>query len=325
MGAEWKLNDVNYTTISDFLFAGFPGLILVPELLGVTFILTYFLTLLANIFIFYVIRKHETLHTPMFIIICNLAVSDVIYSTVISPKIIQTYLFGNRTIKIHLCLVQMYFLHFAGSVDSFILLVMAVDRYVSVCHPLRYSTLITNTVAQRMCSAAWVLGAANPLLIVSYASLLPYCGPNKISHLYCEYGLVVRLACTDTTFHLQMGISVGCLVLLCPFLLILLSYLKIIISVLKITTVSGRMKATYTCSTQLIVITIYFLPRVFVYIAFTAGFSLQGDLRIALGIIYCLLPPILNPVIYSFRLKEIKQVMFKILKHKDITLLPSSS
>ncbi|XP_028656745.1 olfactory receptor 10G7-like [Erpetoichthys calabaricus] len=308
----------NGTVIPEFIFVGFPGLIRIPELIGVTFLVTYVLTLFGNFFIFYVIKKQETLQTPMFIIICNLALSDIIYSTVITPKIIQTYLFGYNSIQFHMCFLQMYFLHFAGSVDSYIMLVMAIDRYISICYPLRYPALITNRNAQKMCFTAWMLGAITPLTPVIQALVLPFCGSNMIPLLYCEIGTVVRLASIDTTFNQQMGSSFGNLVLIALFLLILLSYLKIIVSVMKIATSGNRMKAAYTCSTQIIVIFIYFLPRLFVYIASTAGLFIPGDLRVSLGVLYCLLPPLVNPLIYSFRTKEIKQFILKQLNTRNI-------
>ncbi|XP_051782122.1 olfactory receptor 10G8-like [Erpetoichthys calabaricus] len=323
MEQVWRLQtqNLNITSIKEFVFAGFPGVSKFPELIGLTFTITYILTLLGNIFIFYVVKKQESLRTPMFIIICNLAFSDVIYSTVITPKIIQIYLFGNNTIKSQTCFLQMYFLYFAGSVDSYILLVMAMDRYVSICHPLRYPTLITNKNTHLTCLVAWIIGALSPVGLVTYASGFPYCGPNVISHLYCDYGLIVKLACTETSSIKQTGTSIVSIVLIGVFVLILLSYLRIIISVLKIATTSGRKKAAYTCSTQLIVIAIYFLPRLFVYIAFTAGLSVQGEaeLRVCLGIFYCLVPPLVNPIIYSFRLNEIKQFVYKLLKQGKIT------
>ncbi|XP_058886425.1 olfactory receptor 10G4-like [Acipenser ruthenus] len=312
------LSDSNHTNVAEFVFVGFTGVRQAPQLIGVTFLIIYLLTLLGNLFILYVIKKEEKLQTPMYIIICNLALSDIIYSTVISPKLIQSYLLDLNAIQFHVCFIQMYFLHFAGSVDSFMMLVMALDRYVSICFPLRYPALITNKNAQILCIVAWMLGAISPLPPVSFAAILPYCGPNKVNHLYCEHHSVARLACTDTTFNMFLAVIVACLVLIVPFFIILLSYLKIIITVLKISTSEGRKKAFYTCSTQLIVISIYFIPRLFVYIASTVGVYMPDVARVSLGVMYCLLPPLANPVIYSFRTKEIKQFIFMLFKMKTV-------
>ncbi|KAK6485884.1 olfactory receptor 10G4-like [Huso huso] len=321
MELGWKmqiLSDSNHTNVAEFVFVGFIGIRQAPQLIGVTFLIIYLLTLLGNLFILYVIKKEEKLQTPMYIIICNLALSDIIYSTVISPKLIQSYLLDLNAIQFHVCFIQMYFLHFAGSVDSFMMLVMAIDRYISICFPLRYPALITNKNAQILCIVAWMLGAISPLPPVSFAAILPYCGPNKVNHLYCEHRSVARLACTDTTLSMFLGVITACLVLIIPFLIILLSYLKIIITVLKIATSEGRKKAFYTCSTQLIVISIYFIPRLFVYIAAIVGVYMPDVARVSLGVMYCLLPPLANPVIYSFRTKEIKQFIFKLFKLKTV-------
>ncbi|XP_058885616.1 olfactory receptor 6N1-like [Acipenser ruthenus] len=321
MELGWKmqiLSDSNHTNVAEFVFAGFTGIRQAPQLIGVTFLIIYLLTLLGNLFILYVIKMEEKLQTPMYIIICNLALSDIIYSTVISPKLIQSYLLDLNAIQFHVCFIQMYFLHFAGSVDSFMMLVMALDRYVSICFPLRYPALITNKNGQILCIVAWMLGAISPLPAVSFAAILPYCGPNKVNHLYCEHRSVARLACTDTTFNMFLSAIIACLVLIVPFSIILLSYLKIIITVLKIATPEGRKKAFYTCSTQLIVISIYFIPRLFVYIAAIVGVYMPDVARVSLGVMYCLLPPLANPVIYSFRTKEIKQLIFKSFKLKTV-------
>ncbi|MBN3281223.1 O10G9 protein, partial [Polyodon spathula] len=321
MELGWKMqivSDSNHTGVAEFIFVGFTGVRQAPQLIGVTFLIIYLLTLLGNLFILYVIKKEEKLQTPMYIIICNLALSNIIYSTVISPKLIQSYLLDLNAIQFHVCFIQMYFLHFAGSVDSFMMLVMAIDRYVSICFPLRYPALITNKNAQILCTVAWILGAISPLSPVSSAALLHYCGPNKINHLYCENGIVARLACTDTTFSIFLAVIIACLVLIVPFFIILLSYLKIVITVLKIASSEGRKKAFYTCSTQLIVISIFFIPRLFVYIASVAGVYMPDVARASLGVMYCLLPPLANPVIYTFRTKEIKQFIFKLFKLKTI-------
>ncbi|XP_028656726.2 olfactory receptor 6N1-like [Erpetoichthys calabaricus] len=315
-GKMQKSTNLSYTPITEFVLVGFTGVSQVPELIGVTFIITFTLTLLGNVFVVLIIKHNESLHTPMYIIICNLALSDLMYSTVISPKVIQVYLTGSNTIRVPICLIQMYFLHFAGSVHSYMLLVMAIDRYVSICHPLRYPSLLSNTKAQLLCLGAWMLGAVSPLVHICAATLQPYCGPNKIPHLYCEYGIVISLSCNDVFFFFQLGSTIACLILICPFVLVVLSYLRITISVLKIDSSGRRMKAVYTCSTQLLVISIYFLPRLFVYIAFVSGMYMPGDVRVSLGLLYCLLPPLVNPMIYSFRLNEIRQIIAKALKIK---------
>uniref|UniRef100_A0A8C4RWA6 Olfactory receptor n=1 Tax=Erpetoichthys calabaricus TaxID=27687 RepID=A0A8C4RWA6_ERPCA len=312
---EWKslrfqMNS-NYTPVSQFLFVGFTGQQQMPQLIGTFFLFIYILTLVGNLFILHTVRKVKKLHTPMFIMIMNLAASDIIYSTTVSPQMIYFYLTGFKEIQFHMCFVQMFFLHFAGCVDSYLMAAMAIDRFVSICYPLRYPTILSNSVAYKMCAVAWIAGIVVPLLLVLYSFPLPYCGPNKIVHFYCQHGQVARLACTDTSLTLTRALILGFIVLLGSFFIILLSYLKIIIAVIKIVTKDSKTKAFYTCSTQLIVVTIFYVPRIFVYLATLFRLYIPTDLNTALGIIYCLFPPLVNPVIYSFRTHEIRQFILK--------------
>ncbi|XP_051782514.1 olfactory receptor 6N1-like [Erpetoichthys calabaricus] len=306
----------NYSTVTQLYFFGFDEIKQYPQLIGILFCIMYILSVSGNIFVCYVIKKEESLHSPMYIIISNLALSDIVYSTVIIPKIIEMYLLNNFIIGLKACMAQMSCLHFIGTVDSLLLLLMALDRYVSICNPLRYSSIITQNVASLMCSACWILPIAVPVVLLFYSVTLPYCGPNKIQHLYCEFGLLIRLACTNTSFNMYVGVTFGCTVLLSCFVLISLSYLQIIVTIFKITESGGRMKAFYTCSTQLIVISIFMIPRVFAYITLLIGFYLPLEVRILLGAVYSILPPLVHPIIYSLRTKEIKDFIVKRLKSK---------
>ncbi|XP_051782513.1 olfactory receptor 6N1-like [Erpetoichthys calabaricus] len=315
MEQEWKslrlqVNS-NYTPISQFVFVGFIGQKQMPQLIGTFFLFIYILTLVGNVFIFYTVRKVKKLHTPMFIMIMNLAASDIIYSTTVSPQIIYFYLTGFKEIQFHMCFVQMFFLHYAGSVDSYLMAAMAIDRFVSICYPLRYPTILSNNVAYKMCAVAWIAGIVVPLVAVLYSFPLPYCGPNKIVHLYCQHGLVARLACTDTSLTLIRALILAFVALLGSFFIILFSYLKIIIAVIKIVTKNGKEKAFYTCSTQLIIVMIYYIPRLFSYTSLSVSFNIPTDINTALGVSYCLLPPLVNPIIYSYRTKEIRNEFLK--------------
>ncbi|XP_051782519.1 olfactory receptor 2D2-like [Erpetoichthys calabaricus] len=303
--------NLNYTSITQFTFEGFTDKGHTSPLIGLVFLISYIMTLMGNLFIFYIVTKLQKLHTPMYIMIVNLAVSDIMYSTTISPQLMHFYFLGIREIAFNMCFVQMFFLHYAACVDSFLMAAMSIDRFVSICFPLRYPSIITNSIAYIMCVIAWIFGLLVPFVSVLYSFSLPYCGPNKVMHLYCQHSQVARLACMDTSFISARALVLGCTLLLGSFFIIFLSYLKIIIAVLKIKTKEGKTKAFYTCSTQLIVVTIFYVPRIFVYLATLFHLYIPTDLNTALGIVYCLFPPLVNPVIYSFRTHEIRQFVWK--------------
>ncbi|XP_028656862.2 olfactory receptor 6N1-like [Erpetoichthys calabaricus] len=313
------LGNSSQDPIAEIFLLGFAGIKQYPQMLGVLFFIVYILSIFGNIFVFCVIKKEEQLHTPMYIIISNLALSDIVYTTIVMPKIIEMYLFNNYAMQFNACVVQMCFLHFLAIVESFLLVAMALDRYVSICNPLRYPSLITHNLTYVMCLVCWVCPLFVPGVLFAYYVGLPYCGPNKIPHLYCEYALVVRLACTDTTSNVNVGITLGCVVLLVCFSIICLSYLQIIITIFKVTQPGGRSKAFYTCSTQLVVICIFMIPRIFAYISLNFSY-MPSDLRIALGFFYTVFPPFIHPVIYSLRTKEIRAFILKSFRTKRINI-----
>ncbi|XP_064413064.1 olfactory receptor 6N1-like [Latimeria chalumnae] len=313
--------DSNQTehSVTNFYIVGFPSLQRLEILVSVFFLTLYALTLIGNSVILYIIATKEKLHSPMYILLWSLAMSNVIFSTVVSPRIIGRYMFSWKRIEVYLCLTQMYLIHFAGSFDSLMLMMMAIDRYLSICHPLRYPTLVTNGTAVKMAVTAVVLGMMGPVPSVSFLDSTTFCGPNQIMHLYCGYSSVIQLACGDITPGIRVVFTVASIILPVPLVFVLFSYTRIIITVISITAPQGRSKAFSTCSAQLIVILIFFIPRLFAYFATFLAFTFSGDIQIALGVFYCLLPPLLNPIIYSLKMKEIKSHVFKLLKGIRIT------
>uniref|UniRef100_A0A8C4RWC9 Olfactory receptor n=1 Tax=Erpetoichthys calabaricus TaxID=27687 RepID=A0A8C4RWC9_ERPCA len=296
-------------TITEVYLLGFTGVKQYPQILGFLFLIIFTFSIFGNVFVFYVIRKQEQLHTPMYIIISNLALSDIVYSTVATPKIIEMYLFSNYVIRFNACVTQMCFLHFIAIVEVFLLVVMALDRCVSICNPLRYTSIITNKVTYAMCFACWVSALISPGILLVYFVGLPFCGPNKIPHFYCEFGTLVRLACRNTDSNVNAGLTLGLVLWLVSFSIICLSYLQIIITVFKVVEPGGRSKAFYTCSTQLLVICIFVIPRLFAYVSLLFLY-MPLDLRMALGVFYSIVPPCIHPIIYSLRTKEIQILYF---------------
>ncbi|XP_030600071.1 olfactory receptor 2AT4-like, partial [Archocentrus centrarchus] len=242
----------------------------------------------------------------MYYIILNLSVCDVLFSTTTLPKIITKYWFQSGSISFTACFVQMYFVHYLGIVNSFILFQMALDRYLSICHPLRYPHLLTTPNILILSITAWITAKVCPLMLVIRAYPLPYCASNIISQCYCDHIGITMLACTDRAPYAVPAFIFAMVVLLGPLAFIIFSYCTIIIAVYNIANVQGRLKSLSTCSTQLRIISLYYLPRCFVYLASNVGITFSADVRVVIIMLYSLAPPMINPFIYCLRKQEIR-------------------
>ncbi|XP_068441059.1 olfactory receptor 13C2-like [Clinocottus analis] len=310
----------NHSTVTEFILTGFPGLH--PEyqgLVSVVLFLVYVLTLTGNVTIFFLFATNRSLHKPMYYIILNLSTCDILFSTTTLPKIISKYWFQSGTISFTACFVQMYFVHYLGTVNSLILLLMAFDRYVAICHPLRYPIVLKKSTVQILSIIAWVIAKATPLMLVIMAYPLPYCASNIINHCYCDHIGITVLACTDRAPYSFPALVLAMFILLGPLAFIMFSYCSIIIAVLKIANVHGRIKTLSTCSTQLIIIVLFYLPRCFVYLASHVGITFSPDLRIVIIMLYSLFPPMINPIIYCLRAKDMRESLWKQFNRRIFT------
>uniref|UniRef100_A0A8C6KKC2 Olfactory receptor n=1 Tax=Nothobranchius furzeri TaxID=105023 RepID=A0A8C6KKC2_NOTFU len=311
------MSEMNTSRVSEFILTGFPGLH--PEYYGLAsavLFLVYFVTVLANITVFYLFATNRCLHKPMYYIILNLSACDLLFSTATLPKIISRYWFQAGTISFTGCFVQMFFVHYLGSVNSFILFLMAFDRYLAICHPLRYATYLKQTTLFFLSLSAWIIAIIVPVILVIRAYPLPFCGPNKISHCFCDHVGITGLACTDRTPYSFAAFVGAMITLLVPLSFIVFSYSAILIDVSKIAGFKNRIKSLSTCSTHLIIISLYYLPRCFVYLTSYVGIVFSTDVRIVIIMLYSLGPPMVNPLIYCLRAKDIRQYIKEILKIK---------
>ncbi|XP_018619577.2 olfactory receptor 52B2-like [Scleropages formosus] len=305
----------NHSSITEFFIMGFPGLH--PNyygLIATICFLVYFFALVGNTIFLVLFATDRNLHKPMYFIILHLVVSDVLYSSITLPKIIARYWFQAGTISFTACFLQMYFIHFFGTLNAFILLIMALDRFVAVCFPLRYSTVMTNSTILILSIASCVVATSFSLMMVIRAYPLPYCKSKAIIQCYCDYSSVTALACIDRSAYAFSALVFAMVVLLSPLAFIIFSYCAIIVAVFKIASTQGRLKTLSTCSPQLIIIALYFVPRCFVILASNMGVTFSTDLRIAIIMLYSLLPPMVNPLIYCLRTKEVKKSLSKRFK-----------
>ncbi|CAJ1065062.1 olfactory receptor 52E8-like [Xyrichtys novacula] len=310
----------NVTQLRSFFILGFPGLS--PQYYGLVSALFFFIYLIiaaGNIFILSFVMYERHLQKPTYLVFCHLALNDLMFGTVTLPKIISKYWFDDGVVSFYGCFTQMFFVHYLGSVTSFILLVMALDRFVAICVPLRYPGLITNSIISVLCGFAWFIPVSLMVTIVYQALSLPYCKSNIIAQCYCDHISITSQACGEDVK--TVAVTTLCMAMFClllPLTFILFSYAAIIVSIIKMHSATGRRKTLSTCSPQLFITCLFYLPRCFVYVANTVGFSFSLDVRILLILLYSLLPPAVNPIIYCFKTQDIKQTLIRRLKTSRI-------
>ncbi|KAM5255455.1 olfactory receptor-like protein OLF3 [Ctenodactylus gundi] len=275
------------------------------------FLVMYLVTVLGNFLILLLIRLDSRLHTPMYFFLTNLSIVDVSYATSTVPQLLVHFLAAHKAIPFLGCAAQLFFSLALGGIEFVLLAVMAYDRYVAVCDPLRYSAVMHLGLCTKLAITSWVSGSANSLMQTAITFQLPMCTNRTIDHISCELLAVVRLACVDTSSN-EVAIMVSSIILLMtPFCLVLLSYVQIISTILKIQTREGRKKAFHTCASHLSVVALCYGMAIFTYIQPHSSPSVLQEKLISL--FYAILTPMLNPVIYSLRNKEVKGAWKKLL------------
>ncbi|XP_047463741.1 odorant receptor 104-1 [Mugil cephalus] len=302
--------DENYTRVSEFVIVGFPSL--QPEyfhLVAWFFFFLYVTTVAGNLLLVVVFTLERSLQKPMYIVMVSLALSDTGFTTVALPKLIARYWWNDERIGFHTCLFQEHMIHYFGSLNSLILLIMALDRYLAICLPLRYPMVMTNQTMAGMTLVCWVLAHIFPGISTVNLILLPFCGPDRIINAFCETISLSALVCQNPGRVLNAAFAAAMFILYVPLSLIVISYVCIIASVMRMASAQGRMKTFSTCATQGCIISIYYIPRFFVYLTpFFPNLKMTPDKRIATTLFYSLFPPLINPFIYCLRTKEIQHI-----------------
>ncbi|XP_044870345.1 olfactory receptor 10V1-like [Mauremys mutica] len=306
------MGDENRTELIQLHFQSFSSLPEMQLLIFLVFLLVYLLSLCGNATVALTVHTDCSLHTPMYFFLANLAVLEIFYSSVIAPLALVNLLSGRKaTISLAGCGTQMFFFVFLGSADCILLAVMAYDRYVAICHPLRYTLIMNWTVCACLVSGSLVLGFQLALQLTILLFHLPFCGTNEINHFYCDVLPVLRLACADTQIHQAIIFVVSVIVLTIPFLLICISYVFIVAAILKIRSAAGRHRAFSTCSSHLTVVLLQYGCCSFIYLRPSSSYSpVQGQ---AVSVVYTFVTPLLNPLIYSMRNKDLKDALGRAL------------
>ncbi|DAA26533.1 olfactory receptor family 13 subfamily F member 1 [Bos taurus] len=308
----------NQTSVTMFFFLGFSHYPKGEIIIFMLCLLMYLTTLLGNMILISITILDSRLHTPMYFFLSNLSCLDIWYTSSAFPPMLINFVSGENTISFLGCAAQMYFSLAMGSTECVLLSMMAYDRYVAICNPLRYPTIINKRVCVQIAAGSWVTGCFTALVETVFVLQLSLCGRSVISHFACEILAVLKLVCVDTT-KAQLIILVFTILLVpMPMLLICISYAFILSNILRISSVDGQSKAFSACAAHLSVVVLFYGTALSMYLKPSAIDSQEIDKFIAL--VYGALTPMLNPIIYSLRNKEVKAAVKKLLIGNSLVL-----
>uniref|UniRef100_A0A8D0G4G7 Olfactory receptor n=1 Tax=Sphenodon punctatus TaxID=8508 RepID=A0A8D0G4G7_SPHPU len=312
------MSHYNRSSPLDFILIGIPSLEAVHFWIAFPFCSMYVLAILGNLTILFVVKREPSLHLPMYYFVCMLAALDLVLTTSTIPKILAIFWFHSHTIGFEACVIQMFFIHGFSAVESGVLLAMAFDRYVAICTPLRYTSILTNSIIVKIGCAAFVRGIGLMTPLTCLVSRLPYCGSKVISHSYCEHMSVVKLACGDTTLNNIYGITAATFVVGSDSIFIAVSYALILRAVMSLSSKEARLKSFRTCGSHVCVILLFYTPGLFSFYTQRWGHGIPTHIHILLADLYLVMPPMLNPIIYGIKTKQIWEPVLRIFCHKRI-------
>ncbi|XP_028625977.1 olfactory receptor 5AN1-like [Grammomys surdaster] len=297
----------NITEITQFILLGFSDFPQITALLFVMFLILYIATLTWNLSLVVLIRMDFCLHTPMYFFLSNLSLIDICYITSTVPKMLSNFFQEKQTISFVGCIVQYFVFSTMGLSESCLMTAMAYDRYAAICNPLLYSSIMSPSLCARMVMGTYTAGLIGSLSQVCALLQLHFCGPNVIRHFFCDMPQLLNLSCIDTLFA---QVLLAILTMFFGFsnaLAIMISYGYIVLSIMKITSAKGRSKAFNTCASHLTAVSLFYTSSVFVYLSSSSGGSSSFD-RFA-SVFYTMMIPMLNPLVYSLRNKEIRDAV----------------
>ncbi|XP_037357828.1 olfactory receptor 1509 [Talpa occidentalis] len=309
------MDALNQTRVTEFVFLGLTDNWVLELIFFMTFSVTYSLIILGNILIMITIAFSPRLHTPMYFFLSNLSFIDVCHSSVTVPKMLEGFLLERKTISFDNCIAQLFFLHLFACSEIFLLTIMAYDRYVAICTPLHYSTVMNMKVCIQLVFALWLGGTVHSLVQTFLTIRLPYCGPNIIDSYFCDVPSVIKLACADTYLTGMLIVSNSGTISLVCFLALVTSYTVILVSLRK-QSAEGRRKALSTCSAHFMVVALFFGPCIFLYTRPDSNLSSDK----VVSVFYTAVAPLLNPLIYTLRNEEVKNAM-KHLRQRQVAFM----
>uniref|UniRef100_A0A3Q3MRJ6 G-protein coupled receptors family 1 profile domain-containing protein n=1 Tax=Mastacembelus armatus TaxID=205130 RepID=A0A3Q3MRJ6_9TELE len=316
------ISNVTFVRPAKFYFSGYSNIPYITYFL-IFMCFVYIMTVVGNVFLMSVIYLVRTLHTPKYMIVFNLALADLCGSSASIPKVLDAFLFDRSEIVYEDCLSSMFFFYFFTDVQSWILVIMAYDRFIAICFPLRYHSIVTKPITHRfmfsLIASFWLFAITVTLTAAGLLTRLSFCKSVIIDSYFCDHGQIYRLACNDSTPSYVIGKLLPVLILWLPLIFILFTYLYIGYALTKVATVHERVKALKTCTAHLSLVAIYFLP---IIITFVYMGNIHPNVRIINLSLTSVFPPMLNPIIYVLQTEEIKKSVKKLFKVKLHTKIP---
>ncbi|XP_045865217.1 olfactory receptor 4F3/4F16/4F29-like [Meles meles] len=294
----------NHSVVSEFLLLGLSSSWEIQILLFLFFTLFYIASMLGNLLIVLTIISDHHLHSPMYFLLANLSIIDTGVSSIASPKMIYDLFRKHKVISLTGCITQMFFIHTVGGTEMVLLIVMAYDRYIAICKPLHYLTLMSLRMCISLLAVAWTIGLIHSVAQLAFVVNLPFCGPNKMDSFYCDFPRFIKLACIDT-YRLEFLVTANSgFISMGTFFILIVSYIFILVTVRKHSS-GGSSKALSTLSAHITVVVFFFGPCITVYVWPFPTLPIDKFL----AIFDALITPFMNPIIYTFRNKEMKMAM----------------
>ncbi|XP_073925557.1 olfactory receptor 5J3-like [Castor canadensis] len=304
---ELALTSGNLTQVTKFILLGFSSYPDLQELLFGAFLLIYAMTVVGNLGMMTLIFTDSRLHSPMYFFLSVLSFLDICYSSVVTPKLLTNLLASDKSISVKGCVVQLAFFVVHVTAESFLLASMAYDRFMAICRPLHYGSVMTKETCLQLVAASYAFGEVNSAIQTGNVFALPFCGPNQVTHYFCDIPPLLHLACANTTTAKVVLYTFSALVTLLPATVILTSYSLVLVAIGRMRSAAGREKALSTCASHFLAIAIFYGTVVFTYVQ-PHGSTSDTNGQVV-SIFYTIIIPMLNPFIYSLRNKEVKDAL----------------
>ncbi|XP_028625923.1 olfactory receptor 5B3-like [Grammomys surdaster] len=301
----------NRTEVTEFLLLGLTNDPALQIPLFITFLVIYTVTLVGNLGMILLILMDFRLHSPMYFFLGNLSLVDFCYSSAVTPKVMSGFLVGDKVISYNDCAAQMFFFAAFITVENYLLASMAYDRYAAVCNPLHYTTTMTTSVCTWLIIGSYVIGFMNASIHIGDTFQLYFCEFNVVHHFFCDIPAVMVLSCSDRHASELVLVYIVSFHIFFAFIVIWISYVFIFVTILKMHSAAGHHKAISTCASHFIAVSIFYGTSIFMYVQPSSSHSMDSD-KIA-SVFYTMVIPMLNPLVYSLRNKEVKRAFKKII------------
>ncbi|XP_060538653.1 olfactory receptor 6X1-like [Pantherophis guttatus] len=309
------MNLTNCTRAVEFILVGLPRVGRMEGVMHAGIFLLYLLCLMGNGLIIVMVILDRHLQKPMYFFLSNLSCIDIGHTTAFIPKLLVNYLSANNSICFYCCIIQLFFYFFFGITEFFIITLISLDRFLAICYPLRYATIMTSGVCLKVSVAAWLVGFFYMICQIILIAKLPYCSSNVINHFFCDGGPVLKIAGGDSHLIEALGFLITIVVVMSSLLFTLISYLFIIFTILRMSSSTRQQRAFSTCASHLVVVCILYGSVFFVYLRPTMKNSSFGVIR-SVSVVHTTVAPVLNPFVYTIRNNEVKEAIWKALRKK---------